>query len=188
MSIRTIPPEAYTHKELAEAMNWRETQPEYVKAMTSSPESLVSFYKRAQRTEPGKAISQGKVSDAFRSDLKTLAEGLKSFEMPINGTSNTSSTQREEARFQDFSSHYQPAPPQPQTQAQNPPQYYQPTPPPASPFAGTFTGEVLDEQTRALIHEVKIRFNLSSEQEVVRFLVKLGYDQARSLFSRNSPL
>ena len=176
MSIRTIPPEAYTHKELAEAMNWRETQPEYVKAMTSSPESLVSFYKRAMRTEPGKAVSQGKVSEAFRSDLKNLAEGLKSFEIP---SPLQSSPPREEPRFQDLSS-------QPSQPVYHQPQ--QSSPYSGAPFSGSFGSEVLDEQTRALIHEVKIRFNLSSELEVIRFLVKLGYEQARSLFSRTSNL
>lgn len=81
MSMKTIPPEAYTHRDLAEAMQWRESQPEYVKAMTTTPDSLISFYKRALRSQNPNG-NDSKMSESFKTDLKNLAEGLKNFETP----------------------------------------------------------------------------------------------------------
>lgn len=172
MSMRNIPPEAFTHRELAEAMNWRETQPEYVKTMTNTPEALVSFYKKAQRTQTtggSQNLSTTKMSESFRSDLKNLAEGLKTFEAPAGGAAGpagggSNPTLNQSHYFAEETPRYQPAP-QPKMHA---------------PAASVIN--YLDEQSLSMIHEVKRHFNLGNEVEAVRLLLKLGYDQAKRIF------
>jgi len=90
----TIPPQAYTREMLSTAFNWLQTQPESVKRLATTPDALVGLYMRAQRYGHSSLETEAPVSSqAFMSDLKNLAEGLKQFEepQPQKRTSVTSS-------------------------------------------------------------------------------------------------
>ena len=79
----TIPPQAYTREMLSTAFNWLQTQPESVKKLATTPDALVGLYMRAQRYGHSSLETEAPVSSqAFMSDLKNLAEGLKQFEEP----------------------------------------------------------------------------------------------------------
>lgn len=52
----------------------------------------------------------------------------------------------------------------------------------AAPARNTDLVEVLDSTTRAMIQEVKVELNLSSEIEALRMLVKIGYNKSKGLF------
>ena len=200
MSMRTIPPEAYTHKELSQAMRWRESQPEYVKAMTNTPESLVSLYKKAQRTGGAGAAKGSKMSEAFRSDLKNLAEGLKKFdgddisaEEPVSHNPNHHNIRHQvpPQMLDQLPAHQAVNVRSPNHQTFSLPNAEQPIDdsfrPPSDghsgkPPNGRITIE-LDQHTIDMIREVRNGFNLSSEAEAVRFLVKIGFERAKTLLA-----
>jgi hypothetical protein len=84
----TLPPQAYTREILSSAFNWLQTQPESVRKLATSPDALVGLYLRAQRFGNSSLEADAPVSSqAFMSDLKNLAEGLKQFEGPANAES-----------------------------------------------------------------------------------------------------
>lgn len=81
----TLPPQAYTREILTSAFNWLQTQPESVKKLATTPDALVGLFMRAQRFGATSMEADAPVSSqAFISDLKNLAEGLKQFEDPRN--------------------------------------------------------------------------------------------------------
>lgn len=96
----TLPPQAYTREILTSAFNWLQTQPESVKKLATTPDALVGLFMRAQRYGASSMEADAPISSqAFMSDLKNLAEGLKQFEDPkANGRSIVREDVREEAR------------------------------------------------------------------------------------------
>jgi hypothetical protein len=79
----TLPPQAYTRETLTAAFNWLQTQPESIRKAATTPDTLVSLYTRAKRFAASSLESDAPVSSqAFMSDLKNLAEGLKQFDEP----------------------------------------------------------------------------------------------------------
>jgi hypothetical protein len=79
----SVPPRAYTRETLTTAFNWLQSQPESVRSKATTPDALVGLYMQA--TSRG-ALAAGfdaeapQSSQAFMSDLKNLAEGLKEFD------------------------------------------------------------------------------------------------------------
>jgi hypothetical protein len=79
----SVPPRAYTRETLTTAFNWLQSQPESVRSKATTPDALVGLYMQAQR---GGAYATGfdaeapQSSQAFMSDLKNLAEGLREFD------------------------------------------------------------------------------------------------------------
>lgn len=85
MSMSPPPPQAYTRDMLAAAFEWLHTQPGSVRELAQDSNSLVSLYLQSRRraSAASAARSQNMVtpgSEAFREELKTLAEGFKQFE------------------------------------------------------------------------------------------------------------
>jgi hypothetical protein len=79
----TLPPQAYTREILTAAFNWLQSQPESVKKLATTPDSLVGIFMRAQRFGNSSMEADAPVSSQnFMSDLKNLAEDLKQFEVP----------------------------------------------------------------------------------------------------------
>lgn len=79
----TLPPQAYTREILTSAFNWLQSQPESVKKLATTPDALVGLFMRAQRYGASSMEADAPVSSqAFMSDLKNLAEGLKQFDDP----------------------------------------------------------------------------------------------------------
>lgn len=54
--------------------------------------------------------------------------------------------------------------------------------PQATPVAPAPTKTTLDDLTQSLIREVKSELNLSTDQEALRMLVKIGYQKVKSLY------
>jgi hypothetical protein len=87
------PPQAYTKETLAEAYEWLKTQPDSVKVLAKDSATLVSLYTnhqlRAQegfagyydQTEAEETLKQSAPvsGERFKSELKTLAQGLNEF-------------------------------------------------------------------------------------------------------------
>lgn len=87
MAIGTsVPPRAYTREILTTAFNWLQSQPDSVRTQATTPDALVGLYMKSQRgsafaaAQPGFDAEAPASSQAFMSDLKNLAEGLKEFD------------------------------------------------------------------------------------------------------------
>lgn len=48
-ALESIPPEAFTNQELSAAVEWRQSQSDYIRELTKTPETLMSIYKRILR-------------------------------------------------------------------------------------------------------------------------------------------
>ncbi len=155
--MRFIPPEAFTHRELAQALSWLENQPEHIKkAVQNNKEAIVGLFKKSMRNGngelPSNIMNNPPSSDAFRSDLKSLAHGLRQFEGP-----ELSKTEIET-----------------------------PVVPPPTTAAIVRKAQVeLDEKSWALIQMVKSEFNLSIDSEALRMLITLGFERASAIFPKS---
>lgn len=78
----THPPQAYTRDTLVKAIEWLSQQPEAVRERAKSADIIVSFYLQSLK-RGGSAIADAPVSqEAFKADLRNLAQDLKFFEDP----------------------------------------------------------------------------------------------------------
>ncbi len=200
MAIGTnLPPQAYTRDTLTTAFAWLQTQPESVRRSATTPESLVGLYTRNQRFGPenttvNKNISTAPISPLagdddltelslteapisaqnFKTDLKTLAEGLKQFDDP-RGSHRTTTHQVNNSVPQPSSQYvgHQAQQPVPQ------PVQQQLRAPPAS-FSGL---QGLNPATQAQIQEVKTNLNLSSDLEAINMMVAIAYKNLKTLLA-----
>lgn len=156
MTMNPLPPQAYTKETLTKAYMWLAHQNSSIKELATTPDILVSLFLKAQRNGE-EALDRPSIQN-FKNELKSLA-GLM-------GELESKNALQPSLPLQ---------PPIPQVN-QHPKQVsFQP--PPADPTAQ------LDAKSKALIAEVRENLNLSSDQEVLRLLISLGYQRAKNLYS-----
>lgn len=152
MSLDYFPPQAYTKETLLKAYNWLQSQSDAVREMATTPDQLVSLFLKNSRI--GSLESQERPSvQSFKSELKNLAGMMGDLE------------KKQEPVYQ------APVPPQSPVQ-----QTSQPT------MTAAPRTSAMDDLTQSLIREVKSELNLSTDQEALRMLVKIGYQKVRSLY------
>lgn len=203
----SLPPQAYTREMLTTAFNWLQTQPESVRKMATSPDSLVCLYTRAQRMGSIALDTDAPVSSQnFMSDLKNLAEGLRQFDEPTKPTPLQTPTRAPRQTPISAQNSPQPAPlktspathPNRFTGAQVTP-LHPPTPAPEEHRffeqhqpsqthipAGSMDAAglmMLNERSLAMIQEVKAGLNLSSDSEVANLMVALAYKSLKNLLA-----
>lgn len=191
MAIGTnLPPQAYTRETLTTAFAWLQTQPESVRKSATTPESLVSLYTRNQRFGPElKNVSTAPISPLagdddlmelslteapisaqnFKTDLKTLAEGLKQFDDPRGSRATTHQVNHHVP--QSSSQHVGHQAQQPVQQ----PVQQQLRAPPAS-FS-------LHPTAQRMVEEVKTQFMLSNDTEAINMMVAIAYKNLKSLLA-----
>lgn len=169
---QNLAPEAYTRDTLVKAIEWVSSQPPHVRERAKSADLIVSLYLAARRKAA--ASMEPPNHEAFKSDLKSLAEEFKA---------------AEEA-----------APPPPPMPAARPPSHatfeapaQQPPPtrfpsavsrtPPAPRAAHQNFQWAVDDRSLEIAREVQDRFNLSQESEALRLLIQLGSERMRQLFT-----
>jgi len=173
----TVPPQAYTRDVLVKAFEWLNHQPEAIRDRATSADSLVSLYLQAKRKSlenGGEPMTSAASVEAFKADLKSLAEGLKQFEVPSFappqiqpvGSVARSATNGLGPRLA-----VEPAP--------HPISVAPPPPPPVT------LANLLDSRSLEFIRDYQYRMNLSSESEALRALIALGYDRARDFLPRS---
>lgn len=172
MGPSTLPPQAYTRDILAKAYLWAQSQPDSIKKLATTPDALVGLFLRAQRNGDISFENVAPVSrDNFMNDLKSLATELDQFDVPgqINKTHSHPPANAIQINVQTS-----PA----QTPSANYPQHQAQQLPPngASQFFN------LDNKSKELIQDVKSHLNLSSDTEVIRLLIVLGYEKAKAIF------
>lgn len=192
-----IPPQAYTRDVLVKAYDWLKAQPMHVREKAVSADSLVSLYLHARKSE-GLEGSEGNNWDpnaptsveSFKSDLKSLAEGLKQFDdSSANWSQNLQSPHRppySEPQSPHRLPHNEQQPPHYQIPNNGPQSHFYQSPymatPPPQMYAPEPQPEIqLDRRSQELIHEVQKRLNLGSQREAIRMLISLGYERVRPL-------
>ncbi|MFN8846724.1 MAG: hypothetical protein ACK5V3_06030 [Bdellovibrionales bacterium] len=162
MSLDQFPPQAYTKETLLKAYNWLQSQPESVRDLASTPDQLVSLYLKNSRGSSLEGLERPSIQ-SFKSELKNLAGMMGDLEKKQDPPYQASQQQ---------------TPPYQAPQHQVPPyQQSQQSQRPQVPVTPQW-----DEVTQTLIREVKSELNLSSDQEALRMLVKIGYQKVRSLY------
>jgi hypothetical protein len=166
-----LPPQAYTRDILAQAFEWWSAQPLALKERATTADAIVSYFLQARRR--GAVNLDAPLSgEAFKADLKNLAEGLKQFEdtvAPPPPLRSLAPVTHEEV-------------PQTPPPLQPP---LQPTPPPVQQAPGVVVWSV-DSRSLQAAREIQHRLNLGSEIEALRMLVTLGSERSRELFPPTS--
>jgi hypothetical protein len=200
----SVPPRAYTRETLTTAFNWLQSQPESVRSKATTPDALVGLFMQAQR---GGTFANGfdaeapQSSQAFMSDLKNLAEGLKEFDdsrhpraVPPPASSRAQLGQqqtyphaesRPAAASPVFSQTtptapvYEPAVPQATAGVAAASGSYAAG---AAAAASSLTGE-LNERSLEMLREVQLALNLSSEAETMNMMIALAHKSLKSLLA-----
>lgn len=181
----TLPPQAYTREILSKAYLWAQTQPESIRKLAATPDALVGLFLRAQRNGEASLETVAPVSrDNFISDLKSLASELEQFDGPPTG----GQFQNVKTVHTQTVTNYVPPAPQPRTVVETvvQPQTHQQQMSPQSTSTelvrSPSSGLNLDSKSLEMIQDVKRQLNLTSDSEVLRLLLVLGFERAKNLF------
>lgn len=165
MTMNPLPPQAYTKETLLKAYHWLQQQPPAIKEMAMTPDLMVSLFLKASRE--GDSVLERPSIQNFKSELRSLAGLMGELEGP-----------------------------KPEKPPEPPPRAAEPAPrpaaapspvaaaaPPAAPAPAFAAGpHLFDEQTSAMLRETRLRFNLGSDGEALRMLVKIGHEKAMAFF------
>lgn len=169
MTLDYYPPQAYTKETLLKAYNWLQNQSDAVREVATTPDQLVSLYLKSSRGGVTQESLERPSVQNFKSELKNLAGMMGDLEKKNAPTEPT------------YYQHPVPPPQPQQTYSQPQPTYVAP-PPPTPVSTVPQASKSLDDITQSLIREVKTELNLSSDQEALRMLVKIGYQKVQSLY------
>lgn len=182
MTMNPLPPQAYTKETLLKAYHWLQQQPSHIKEMAMTPDLMVSLFLKASRD--GDHVLERPSITNFKTELKNLAglmgelEGPPTPKSPAPPPPPTAQTSSAASAPTPASAPLPQTPPQ-QTHgagAMAKPVHGLPTTPTPS------TPQGLDALSLVLLREVQERFNLSTETEAMRMLIKIGHAKAMSFF------
>lgn len=181
MTMNPLPPQAYTKETMLRAYQWLQAQPSSIRELAMTPDILVSLYLKASR-EGAEALERPSIQN-FKTELKTLAGLMGEFESPAPTQVYHNAPRATMAPPAAPIAQAQPPQPPPQPaapKASPPPIAATPTPnfvtaPPSVDFLS------LDPQTLEMLKETKVDYNLSTEIEALRMLVKIGFTKAKTL-------
>lgn len=202
MTMNPLPPQAYTKETLVQAYAWLQNQSESVKEIATTPDVLVSLYLKAKLQ--GQDFFERPSIQNFKNELKNLAGMIGEFEvlepdsavLAQTSPAQTSAaaaeapvTQQAQASYgknsvnnnsngnnggQSFRFRSQDLKAQAMAAAQG-------LQAPAPQHSQSAQNTDRDTRTEAMIQEVKLQFNLSSEEEALRLLVSTGFHQLKTL-------
>lgn len=161
MTMNPLPPQAYTKDTLLKAYQWLIGQNSSIKEMATTPDILVSLYLKATRDGSG-ALERPSIQN-FKNELKSLAGIMGELDRP----QLTQSTPVATVMPSNI----------PTTQTQM--SYTEKTLTATTRQPEVF--ELLDSGSQEMIREVKEEFNLSSDLEAIRMLIKVGYNRSKGL-------
>ncbi|WP_253715678.1 hypothetical protein [Bdellovibrio bacteriovorus] len=169
-----LPPQAYTKDILLKAYQWLMLQNSSIKEMATTPDILVSLYLKTTR-DGEHALDRPSIQN-FKNELRSLAGMMGELDRPPQAAPVTAPSMPS------------PAPaPAPAPTRMMPPIIETPpmtaTPTAAATIRKADLLEQLDSCSRTMIHEVKEEFNLSSDVEALRMLIKVGYTRSKNLLS-----
>lgn len=199
----SVPPRAYTRETLTTAFNWLQSQPESVRSKATTPDALVGLYMQAQRGgtyATAFEVEAPQSSQAFMSDLKNLAEGLKEFDdsrqaravpPPAASKAQLGNQQKypqgEAMRPAAAANQFSVAAPVSESVSAR---FSEPAParPDAAPAAAAFVAasslaEGLNERSLQMLREVQLALNLTSESETMNMMIALAHKSLKSLLA-----
>lgn len=173
MTMNPLPPQAYTKDTLLKAYQWLTGQSASIKEMANSPDILVSLYLKATR-DGDSALERPSIKN-FKTELKSLAGMMGELDRGAGAVSSNYVHQAPPMNAPQ-AVHVMPSTPPPmmETTTQTVVMSQQTT----TPVQGL---DFLDASTRGMIREVKDSFNLSSDMEALRMLVKIGHSRSKGL-------
>lgn len=199
MTMNPLPPQAYTKETMLKAYQWLMVQNSSIKEMATTPDILVSLYLKA--TRDGEHSLERPSIQNFKNELKSLAGMMGE----LDRAPQAPSVVVQAAAAAAVQAQPMMAPQQPVQHVQHmPPMQQQVLPPvqtvmamPPAPQTQTQvsytektltttsrtpeTLDMLDCGSKAMIQEVKDEFNLSSDLEALRMLIKIGYSRSKGL-------
>ncbi|ASD62544.1 hypothetical protein [Bdellovibrio bacteriovorus] len=199
MTMNPLPPQAYTKETMLKAYQWLMVQNSSIKEMATTPDILVSLYLKA--TRDGEHSLERPSIQNFKNELKSLAGMMGE----LDRAPQASSVVVQAAAAAAVQAQPMMAPQQPVHQVQHVPQMQQQVLPPVQPVMtmppapatqtqvsytektltttsrAPETLDMLDCGSKAMIQEVKDEFNLSSDLEALRMLIKIGYSRSKGL-------
>lgn len=198
-----LPPQAYTRDVLAAAYEWLRHQPASIRELATDSDSLVALYLQSRRrpgslahmmgqtniankamvtpsiaapapTAPQTEIPYAASAEAFKQDLKNLAEGLKQFDSPRAHQAHPHQTH-----------HVSHTPQNNLTQnTQTTTVVVNQAPAPVASVTLDLSS-FFDAKSLEIIRDVQRRLNLSHEKEALRMLIVLGYDRIKEILPKN---
>jgi len=170
-------PQAYTAKDVTEAFMWLQSQPDGIRSRVKNTEELMWVYFRYKRTGGGSPFLESFASNGSLGQQVDLSTDENQAKHPNTATSEAkflSTLKNLQSEIQQFT--------QPESE--------KPTARPdgresteASPSAtGAAAGSAqLDPRSREIIQFIRSALNLSSDQEVIRMCLILGYEKLRQI-------
>lgn len=181
-----LPPQAYTREDVAKAYVWVQSQPDYVKNMATSKETLVALYLQARRNGIASLENIAPVSSRdFKTQLQSLASELNQFEKPketltatapLNPPTSQPVMQEYEAPI--INSGFDFAIPEKSSDKIR----YDERSIELKVSERRSADVGLDSRSQQIVNHVKSALNIESDQEVIRMLITLGYEKLRLVF------
>ncbi|MFP5519606.1 MAG: hypothetical protein ACLGGX_06860 [Bdellovibrionia bacterium] len=184
MTMNPLPPQAYTKDTMLKAYAWLMNQNASIREMATTPDILVSLYLKANR-DGDAALDRPSIQN-FKNELKSLAGMMGELDkIPSPKFIEKASEQTSPAPMKQVhsgsstSSHTAARPPVTETQDSSP----TPAMTTAAVAASHSTNQNLglDAESLKMIQETRLQFNLSSDQEAMRMLIKIGFTKAQNL-------
>lgn len=207
MTMNPLPPQAYTKDTLLKAYQWLMDQDSSLKDIATTPDILVSLYLKALR-DGGEALERPSIQN-FKTELRNLAGMMGELEKPTQNPQPNSlaysspsmsppaygqqghpqSVVNQPMMNQSLANHSmnQSMANQPMvntaSQGQTQVSYIEKTLTATAHAANhnQWNMEIFDVGTQRMIHEVKTEFNLSSDLETIRMLIKFGYMKSKDM-------
>lgn len=161
-----LPPQAYTKDTLVQAYAWLQGQSDSVKEIATNPDILVSLFLKAKMQ--GEQFFERPSIQNFKNELRSLAGMIGEFEQTPNPPPLEMKQEYKSEMRMD-------------TPAAPPPNYRNGMAA-SSAFMSPTPPLDIDEKSQQMIQEVKNSLNLSSDSEVLRLLIAIGYQKAKDLY------
>lgn len=174
-----LPPQAYTKDVFLQAYSWVQNQAPSIKEIATTPDILVSLYLKATR-DGDSALERPSIQN-FKNELKNLAGMMGELDKPptssmapqtVQAPSSSATISIPSMPFASFVAS-PPTPTQPETS--------QPQPISAPTSLSQPVKTEFDPLTLQMLKETRELFNLSSDNEALRMLIKVGYTKAKDL-------
>lgn len=178
MAMNPIPPQAYTKESMLKAYAWLQNQEASIKEMATTPDILVSLYLKATRDGEG-ALDRPSIQN-FKHELKQLAGLMGEFDKDPAPEVKPKATEASVSSHQ-LKREVQPKPAEslpldfPQLERKFNSSVVTPQ------MSASVNGLEFDSASIAVINEIKVKLNLSSNNEALKMLIQVGYNKVKKL-------
>ncbi len=198
MALNPLPPQAYTKDTLVKAYNWLAHQSPHIKELATTTDVMVSLFLKAQRD--GLSSLENPSIQNFKNELKTLSSMLGNFDIDIS--KEEAQKEHQTVTKKEPAAEPQKVLPQkstipsaslplldtskaeqtPSTPSENTSSLSRENSKKPEIESSSQTDYDLDSKSILMIQEIKTTYNLSSDKEALRMLIKIGYIKAINMY------